>query len=178
MQSRKWCSLVLRVRCRTWLENDLPLGEYCRMQKAMAAALARELLTEHQLHDWQFAFDHARVRCGSCHYRTRQISLSRHFVALNDTYEVNNVLLHEIAHALAGPGVGHGAAWQELARRLGARPETRAPQFVAMPAPSWSLVCRGCRQIVAQRHRRVLDLTRVRCRTCGVQDGELIWQSN
>ena len=33
--------------------------------------------------------------------------------------EVDQVLLHEIAHALAGPGAGHGPRWKRVARDIG-----------------------------------------------------------
>lgn len=148
------------------------------MEASQVKLLANQLLGQHQLLDWHFQFDHARTRCGSCQYELKRISLSRHFAALNDRAEVKNVLLHEIAHALAGPGVGHGAAWRAQAVRIGARPETTAPEYIGMPSPKWSLVCRNCDKVVAQRHRRALDVTRTRCRQCGIHDGKLEWRRN
>ena len=85
------------------------------------------------------------------------------------------MLLHEIAHALAGPRTGHGAVWREIAERIGARPEVLAPGHVAMPEARWALVCMSCRTVVARRHRRVLDLARVRCGYCAPSGGELEW---
>jgi predicted SprT family Zn-dependent metalloprotease len=146
------------------------------VESSQAVSLADSLLAEHELVDWRFKFDHAIARCGSCQFRNKQISLSRHFVELNDRDEVTNVLLHEIAHALAGPGIGHGKKWQVIAQQIGARPETSAPEIIAMPVPKWALVCRGCQAVVARRHRRALNLARVRCRSCGVDEGVLRWQ--
>lgn len=146
------------------------------MRLAPAREAADRLLAQHELTDWSFRFDRARTRCGSCHYGKRQISLSRYFVELNDPDEVENVLLHEIAHALAGPGVGHGPAWRTIAATIGARPEATASPAIPMPRARWALVCRNCLQVVARRHRRVLDLRFVRCRSCGTNTGELVWR--
>ena len=46
------------------------------MELADVRILASELLTQHQLCDWQFRLDHARTRCGSCHFHNKRISLS------------------------------------------------------------------------------------------------------
>ena len=42
--------------------------------------------------------------------------------------QVTDTILHEIAHALAGPGAGHGPAWKATASRLGATPKSCAPE--------------------------------------------------
>lgn len=140
-----------------------------------AQALADELLARHALHDWRFRFDHARQRCGSCNHAVREITLSRHFTALNDPSEVRNTLLHEIAHALAGPEGSHGPHWRSVARRIGARPDATNHR-ASMPEPRWGLKCQSCGAIVGRRHRRTLDLHRTRCAACGVRDGRLVWE--
>ena len=45
---------------------------------------------------------------------------------------VTEVILHEIAHALAGPEAGHGPEWKAIAIRLGARPRSRTPESEEM----------------------------------------------
>jgi predicted SprT family Zn-dependent metalloprotease len=46
--------------------------------------------------------------------------MSRLLVSLNDKREVRETILHEIAHALAGPKVrAHGREWGEIALRIG-----------------------------------------------------------
>src|SRR5436853_7647176 len=86
-----------------------------------AAHLARELLKQYGLHDWQFAFDHARRRFGRCDYTHRQITLSKTLTFLNPIEEVRDTILHEIAHALT-PGANHGPRWRAMCRQIGARP--------------------------------------------------------
>jgi predicted SprT family Zn-dependent metalloprotease len=138
--------------------------------------LADALLAEHSLQDWTFRVDYARNRLGSCHYAKREITVSRHFASHNDTDAIRETLLHEIAHALAGAGEGHGPKWQREARRLGIRARATNSSAV-MPPPKWSLQCTHCQQVVARRHRRVLDLSRTRCAQCGIAKGELRWVS-
>jgi len=115
-----------------------------------AENLALTLMEDNRLVSWSFAFDNAKRRCGMCSFRTRTISLSRHFVAMNDEAEVRDTVLHEIAHALAGAAAGHGAHWQRAAMQLGARPE-RCATGVDMPEGGVEGVCApDC----TQRHTR------------------------
>ncbi len=144
------------------------------MEYPQALALARQKLDEHGLPNWSARLDHARQRCGSCHFQRREITLSRHFVSLNDTAEVEATILHEVAHALAGPHAGHGPAWQRIAHQIGA-PSAATNGSARMPQPPWGLRCTACTRIVAMRHRRSLDLDRVRCKHCGISRGMLHW---
>lgn len=85
-----------------------------------AAKLAWLYMRLHQLDHWQFRFDRATTRFGCCHHRSKIISMSRTLVCLNDKREVRDTILHEIAHALAGPKVrAHGREWREIALRIG-----------------------------------------------------------
>ncbi|NOX50350.1 MAG: transcription elongation protein SprT [Gammaproteobacteria bacterium] len=137
-------------------------------------------LSKHRLADWQVRLDHAKQRCGLCNYSAQIISLSRHFIEANDEVEILNTILHEIAHALVGPGHAHGVKWQKVAARIGARTAPTAGESTVMPQPGWGLHCRDCSSLVAMRFRRCLDLSRVRCRQCnpqgGVQHGKVYWQ--
>ena len=45
--------------------------------------------------------------------------MSRYLAARFDDDEIHQVLLHEVAHALAGHDAAHGAAWKRVARDLG-----------------------------------------------------------
>jgi len=139
-----------------------------------AQTTARQLMDQHGLDDWRLHLDNARQRCGSCNFTNRQISLSKHFVELNDLSEVRNTVLHEIAHALTGPRVAHGARWQSAARKIGA-PIAATNATADMPEPNWLLQCLSCTRVVAKRHRRSLNLELTRCRHCGFERGKLQW---
>lgn len=89
------------------------------MEREDAARLARGLMAEHGLTGWTFRFDRARRRAGLCRYDRREISLSGPLAELYDEADVREVVLHEIAHALAGARHGHDAVWRATARSIG-----------------------------------------------------------
>jgi predicted SprT family Zn-dependent metalloprotease len=134
-----------------------------------AAHLARDLLPQHGLHDWRFAFDHARRRFGRCDYTNRRITLSRALTFLNSADEVRDTLLHEIAHALT-PGAKHGPRWRAKCREIGARPmRCFTEERVVTPArrpPRYWLGCPACDWWVERRRRapRRRKYVCVRCR--------------
>lgn len=68
---------------------------------------------------WSFGFDSAKTRAGLCDYSRSRITVSRHLAARFGDDEIHQVLLHEVAHALAGPRAGHGPAWKRTASDLG-----------------------------------------------------------
>jgi predicted SprT family Zn-dependent metalloprotease len=105
-----------------------------------AEDLALTLMEDNGVGTWSFHFDNAKRRCGACFYQRCTITLSRHFVTMNDEADVRDTVLHEIAHALAGAKAGHGPKWQMQAIRLGAKPGWRA-QNVDMPEGSIEGVC-------------------------------------
>lgn len=89
------------------------------METTTAATLARTLMNEHGLGHWTFQFDRATVRLGSCHHGRQRITLSERIVRITDEATVRNTILHEIAHALVGPGHGHGYTWMSKAISIG-----------------------------------------------------------
>jgi hypothetical protein len=68
---------------------------------------------------WVFAFDNAKTRAGQCDFARRRITVSRYLAAKFSDDDVDQVLLHEIAHALSGARAGHGPVWRRTARALG-----------------------------------------------------------
>ena len=92
------------------------------------AAQARELMERNGLVDWSFRFNGAQKKLGVCRYGEKLILLSRGHTLDGTPEQVTDTILHEIAHALVGPGAGHGPAWKAVARRLGATPKSCAPE--------------------------------------------------
>ena len=73
---------------------------------------------------WSFVWDTRAVRrYGQCRYRQREIGVTKVLANLNTIEETKDVVLHEIAHALTGPGHGHDFVWKRMCRKVGARPE-------------------------------------------------------
>ncbi len=132
------------------------------MDLTEGTALARGLLREHALDHWTFRYDRSRRRFGACHYSTSSISLSRTLTLLNDSAIVRGVLLHEVAHALAGHRAGHGPRWRRIAEGLGVNPRRGLdPNELAVPTPRYAGTCPACGTTI-RRHRR----DRVACKQC------------
>lgn len=96
------------------------------MELGEVRALAEGLLREHGLvGEWSFDFDHARRRAGQCDFYRHRVTLSAPLMRLYQSEQVREVILHEIAHALAGARHHHDRVWRETAERIGAKPQTR-----------------------------------------------------
>jgi predicted SprT family Zn-dependent metalloprotease len=91
--------------------------------------------------EWTFAFDHAKTRAGLCDYGRKRISVSRHLAGRFDDDEIHQVLLHEVAHAIAGPRAGHGPRWRETARELGYVGSRLHDGAIASELAPWVGVC-------------------------------------
>lgn len=84
-----------------------------------AEKMARELMDQHALLDWSFEWDRAKRRFGRCVFATKTISLSKYVTEVKPEDEVKDTILHEIAHALVGPGHGHDEVWRRMALKIG-----------------------------------------------------------
>ncbi|MGA8209029.1 MAG: SprT-like domain-containing protein [Nocardioidaceae bacterium] len=113
---------------------------------------AVRLLAEHGLGQWRVELDTAKRRAGVCRFRDRVIGLSAPLARLHSESEVRDTVLHEIAHALSGPGAGHGPRWQAEARRLGCSTQRCLPADAPRVPGAWVGVCRLGH--VTERHRR------------------------
>jgi len=138
-----------------------------------AHQLARHLLAVHRLSDWSFAFNRSKRQMGCCLYGPKTILLSRHFVERNSWDLIRDTLLHEIAHALVGPGHGHDAAWKAMCLRVGAKPE-RLSNEPDMPQGRWQASCNNC-GVRFHKHRRPKRMKGWFCRRCGPDRGALVW---
>ncbi len=136
-----------------------------------AANLAKSLMAEHKLAGWVFVYNRGKRTLGMCDFDRRRIELSGHFVARNNEPAVRDTILHEIAHALAGPKAGHGRAWRAVCKRIGARPE-RLDREAVMPKGRWHATCPACGS-AHRRFRRPLRGRTYICRPCGPKKGIL-----
>lgn len=136
-----------------------------------ADQLARQLLQEHALHDWGFFWNRRKRALGLCRYERKRIELSLPFVLHNDEAAVRDTILHEIAHALAGPRAGHGSKWRKICVNIGAKPE-RCDHVAIMPRGRWIGTCPSCGKEYS-RHRRPLKNRLYCCRHCGRERGRI-----
>ncbi|MDQ1576323.1 MAG: hypothetical protein QOH55_1473 [Microbacteriaceae bacterium] len=134
---------------------------------------------------WSFGFDNAKTRAGLCNYTLKRITVSRYLASRYEDDEIHQILLHEVAHALAGSRAGHGPRWRAIAvdlgyegRRLhgGAIADEFAPWVGTCPSghthyryrkPVRALACGSCSKrfdvanLINWQHREVSSARRI-----------------
>ena len=119
---------------------------------ARGAALAHSLLAAHGLAgQWRFDWDRATTRFGQCDHRTQRITVSKHLAASAEDTDFEQVLLHEIAHALAGAKEGHGDRWKSIARSIGYTGGRTHHQEPATDRAKWRGVCPSGHEVIRFR---------------------------
>jgi len=94
------------------------------MERHEVESLARDLMYPHDLvqHGWTFAWGPKWKRTiARTEYRGKVIRYSLPDALADDRANVEQILLHEITHAIVGPREGHGPLWRAKARELGYR---------------------------------------------------------
>lgn len=125
------------------------------MNTREAATEARKELDALGLQDWRLVFDSRPTRrLGQTRFTEREIGLSTKFVTLNEWPEVRLTVRHEAAHAIVGPGYGHGPIWKRKARELGVPTASkRRAENLVLPAAAWNVVCPQ-HGVITTRQRR------------------------
>ena len=154
----------------SWLVSLEPSPQQIRN----VGQVAHELLIRHGLHDWSFGLNRRKQSLGLCVYDRRTIELSRYFVERNSSEEILDTILHEIAHALVGPGHGHDRVWKRRCVEIGARP-VRCGN-ADMPIGKWRAACGRCGKLF-HRHRKPKKIRSWHCWDCGPEDGRLTWRA-
>lgn len=119
-----------------------------------------------------------KSRLGQCVYWSRtvqyEVQLAKWLVDSGEWPEILDTFLHEVAHALAGPGVGHGFAWKRQARALGCSAARtcqdenlwKAHAPAAKTPRKWGVRCLGCDRILARRKRRPSQILKTHVSNC------------
>ncbi len=133
------------------------------MNTTKLRGLAEQLFYKYQLHNWKFCLVDTGRRLGYCRYDKQVIQISSYYAQHSEEIKVMDTLLHEIAHALVGPGHGHNSVWKAMALRLGATPRAcdSSPETVQKPG-DWQAKCPSC-QRVHHKYRRPKHLAGFRC---------------
>jgi len=104
-----------------------------------------------------FAFDRAKRRLGSYRPQRLRITLSAPICSLNSADVVEEIIRHELAHALAhyhDNKLGHGPRWKQWAIEMGAIPRASCQSAdVITPMAPYVYVCPEC-SFRAERYRR------------------------
>lgn len=90
---------------------------------------------------WSFGFDNAKTRAGLCNYTNKHISVSRYLAGRYEDDEIHQVLLHEVAHAIAGSRAGHGPTWKSVAADLGYEGKRLHDGAIANELAPWVGTC-------------------------------------
>ena len=117
--------------------------------------LARNKLNEYSLNDWNIGFDYAERRAGACFFDKKLLSFSVKFLKNANKEEINDTILHEIAHALVGPGNGHNSKWKKKAKEIGCTGRIYYENEFA--TPKWIKYCeQGCWWVKCYRRKKNL----------------------
>ena len=121
-----------------------------------AQNIAQKHVSEHLDSSWTFKWNRRKTAFGLCDHYKREIQLSRPLTETEDEEAVRQTILHEIAHALAGPREGHGPRWKSIARSIGVRRPASRRSFTGTTAESiqysWALMYDG--ELIRGYHRR------------------------
>lgn len=122
------------------------------------------ILNENGLHNWTVSFGSAYNRLGSCSHHKKTIRFSMRFAEALPWEETYDTILHEIAHAIVGPGQGHNYVWRNAARELGlSNPQSHASVDVEFEKP-WIGTC-------PSGHTTSMARAPQRVRSCGTCSG-------
>lgn len=127
-------------------------------------SIANRELSKHGLQGWTFALGAAKRCLGVCKYRTKRIEIAEYYALNSPPETVIDTLMHEIAHAIAGPKAGHGPVWKEIAMRLGASPQACDKTQMAVLKPGdWQATCPACGKTY-HRYKRPKTVSGYRCK--------------
>ena len=125
-------------------ENHLFLNPELRTLEEVQTQ-ATEAMNHHGLEGWSLVIDNkSKRRAGVCRYGKKQIGLTLDYALKTSPADLEQTIIHEIAHALLPPGVHHGPAWKAKMRELGKNPE-RCHSCTWTKPEAW-IICTLCKK--------------------------------
>ncbi len=79
--------------------------------------LANYLMKKHKVEYYKFSFSDDKSCLGKCTHDT--IFINYNYATDSDLEEIQQTILHEIAHAIAGIENGHNTYWKAVAKDIG-----------------------------------------------------------
>ena len=95
--------------------NNLSSKDSLRLE--LIKQMAFDLMEKYEIENYKFKFGYSTKSLGSCSRTTITIQLN--YVLRSSLQNIENTILHEIAHAFLPIGVGHRIEWQNKAKELG-----------------------------------------------------------
>jgi predicted SprT family Zn-dependent metalloprotease len=113
-----------------------------------------------------------------CNFMKRELVFSAQLLD-TDWVFVNQIILHEVAHALAGVRAGHGKKWRDTARGMGYRLGAKVPYSNPQREEyRWAVTCEiGLHS--AMRHDKTFEDGAMKCGKCNDEGGGdvlLFWE--
>jgi predicted SprT family Zn-dependent metalloprotease len=137
----------------------IPPSSTDEMKMELVRDYATGLLSNYGLIGWSFGFDRALCRLGKCYRNKRRITLSWNYVCLNPAADIQDTVLHEIAHALVPYTVErkpHGPIWRKTALAIGCNGEVTGNAIMPqprMPKHIYTYACINCGREGRRRRR-------------------------
>lgn len=116
------------------------------------------LLEEYGLSEdgWTYNPTKDKRRLGICNYKTKVIGVSEPLAELFGEEEALQTVRHEVAHAIAGQGAGHGPTWEKVVKTLGGIPRASKAVDGIISIDPWVGTCsKGHEFSMAAAPRRV-----------------------
>ena len=146
--------------------------------------MAKSLLKDYELDwEWKVEINNTKRAMGRINWNKHSLQLSSFFWKHLSEWGARDVVLHELAHILVGPGEGHGMRWKHTALKLGAHPTAKAGREIYKPGGyealnkqyKYTVSCKSCDMIQGVSkigHRVSSHLKRTgnspyRCSRCG-----------
>ena len=125
------------------------------MNKKEITALAYSHLRKHLPFDWDFEWNNRKAALGLCCRVKKTFYLSTYFVGRVSDAEIEDTILHEIAHALdwiRNKEWGHGPTWKRICVEIGAKPSRCHSGEVKDQQGRYTVKCPSCSKSFV-RHR-------------------------
>jgi predicted SprT family Zn-dependent metalloprotease len=137
---------------------------------SQALVRGAQLMMQHGLNDWTVKLHSKRRVLADCSVRTRTIRYSKHFLTITTPEQLEGVTLHEIAHALVGPGHGHDLVFKRKVIEIGGDPNySHASVKDPVSTHKYNLICPECG--TASKSNRKRDYI---CGKCSRDKGERV----
>jgi predicted SprT family Zn-dependent metalloprotease len=113
---------------------------------------------------------------GDCNYGKKTIRMSWVFMKdrRNSVKELEDTLLHEIAHAIAGSDAHHGPIWRDIAEIIGCSGITCSSMLQKTKKPKYTLVCKCREREYFNKCKRILDVARGKIFKCTKCDDVMV----